>query len=127
MHAKQLYEYAIIRVVPRVEREEFVNVGIILFCKKSGYLQCSINLDRGKINCLYAEVDMDAVELNLNSFVAIAQGDKNAGPIAKLPVHERFRWLTAARSTIIQTGKVHPGFANCAEEEIEKLSLKLVL
>ena len=122
----QLYEYALIRVVPRVEREEFINAGIILFCKRSGFLQCKTFLDHHKLRCLAGDTDIELIEQNLRSFVAIAEGSANAGPIAKLAAPERFRWLTATRSTIIQTGKVHPGFAHCETDQINRLFDSLV-
>lgn len=126
MQKKHLYEYAVIRVVPRVEREEFVNTGIILFCKKEKFLKCVYEIDEQRLRSLYHEIDIELIQKNLNAFENIALGKSNGGPIAKLDVPERFRWLTASRSTIIQTGKVHPGLAEDNENILRRLFNELV-
>lgn len=117
-----LYEYAVIRVVPRVEREEFVNVGVILFCKKSGFLEARLNFNRDKILCLDPKANIEMIEKNLEAFRKIATGEQCESVISKLPAAERFRWLTATRSTVIQCSKVHPGFA-----ENESLALSSLM
>ncbi|WP_026704917.1 DUF3037 domain-containing protein [Flavobacterium soli] len=127
MQDKNLYEYAVIRVVPRVEREEFVNVGIILFCKKSRFIKVLFELNVEKIQCLCSEIDIVQLELNLLSLQKIAQGDKQGGPIASMEVPERFRWLTAVRSSVIQTSRPHPGLSNNLEVTINRLFEELVL
>lgn len=116
-----LYEYAIIRVVPRVEREEFINVGVILFSKKSGFLQTQIKFNANKILCLDNKADIEMIERNLQAFQKIASGEKCESAISQLPPAERFRWLTATRSTVIQCSKVHPGFASDLTEAINNL------
>ena len=116
-----LYEYAVIRVVPRVEREEFVNTGIILFCKKTGFLDCRISLDKTKVLCFDPTADMHVIEENVNAFARITRGEVCESMIAKLPAAERFRWLTATRSTIIQCSKVHPGYARNETEALDGL------
>lgn len=127
MQEQHLYEYAVIRIVPRVEREEFVNAGIILFCKKTGYIGCRIFLNEQKLRCFDQEADVEAIQKNLRAFEQIAAGDKQSGsPIALLDAPSRFRWLTATRSTIIQCSKVHPGLTFDPEEALEKLMKKMV-
>lgn len=110
MHA---YDYALIRVVPRVERGEFVNVGVVLSCKTGGFIEARIELDEARLRALDAAVDLDAVRAHLAAFAAICAGGDDAGPIGRLPARERFHWLTAPRSTMIQTSPVHTG--RCAE------------
>lgn len=116
-----LYEYAIIRLVPRVEREEFMNVGVIVFCKKSGFLECRFELNEKRIACLFPEADIDLVRTHLKAFEAIANGQSVNSPIAKLPAPERFRWLTATRSTMIQCSKVHPGITPAESDALDNL------
>lgn len=126
MPASQLYEYAVIRVVPRVERGEFINVGIVLLCKGKQFLGCKITADTTKIRCICSRIDLDVVEQNLVAFKDIVNGVATAGPIARLSPADRFRWLTSARSTIIQTSKVHPGLTGSEYAELERLYEELV-
>jgi hypothetical protein len=121
MQQNKLYEYAVIRIVPRVEREEFINAGIVLFCKKEKYLKCKYELHREKLLCIYADADIDFIQQNLQSFENIANGYKSESVIATLDLPERFRWLTATRSTVIQASKVHPGLCFNEDETLEKL------
>jgi hypothetical protein len=102
------YSYAIIRVVPRVERGEFVNVGVILFAREGGVLASRIELDRERLHALVPGSDIDLIERHLAAFQAISDGDPAGGPIAELPPAERFHWLAAPRSTIIQTDACRP-------------------
>jgi len=127
MQDKQLFEYAVIRVVPRVEREEFINVGVILFCKKQDFLQAKFKLDKSRIKNFCDQLNVEILEEHLKTFERICRGDKDAGPIGKLPVAERFRWLTATRSTVVQTSKTHPGFCVDPAETLTKLFKQLVL
>ena len=127
MQGKHLFEYAIIRIVPRVEREEFLNMGIILHCKDLKFLNTKYTINKERIGALCAEVDCTEVEEHLQSFEKIARGDKDGGLIAALDIPSRFRWLTATRSTIIQTSKVHPGFTENPQTTLEKLYEELVL
>lgn len=127
MQGKHLFEYAIIRIVPRVEREEFLNVGIILYCKDKKFLDTKYTINKERISVLCTEVDCKEVEEHLQSFEKIAKGEKDGGSIATLDLPSRFRWLTATRSTIIQTSKVHPGFCDDPKETLEKLFAQLVL
>ncbi|MEO8819551.1 MAG: DUF3037 domain-containing protein [Ginsengibacter sp.] len=127
MQENQLFEYAVIRIVPRVEREEFLNVGVILYCPKQKFLKAKYLLNKERIAHFCKEIDIDELEDHLKTFDLISRGSKDAGPIAKLSIAERFRWLTATRSTIVQTSKVHPGFCTDAEETLAKLFKQLVL
>lgn len=127
MQDKYLFEYAIIRIVPKVEREEFLNIGIILYCKDLKFLDTKYMLNKKRISALCAEIDCSEIEEHLQSFEKIAKGEKNGGSIAALDLPSRFRWLTATRSTIIQTSKVHPGFCKDPNETLEKLYAQLVL
>lgn len=127
MQDKHLYEYAVIRVVPRVEREEFVNAGIILYCKRPSFIKVLYKIDKAKLQALAPELDIDQVRLNLESFERIARGSKDGGPIARLEIPERFRWLTAVRSSVIQTSRPHPGFCSNLEEKTQRLFEQFVL
>lgn len=127
MQDKQLYEYAVIRVVPRVEREEFLNAGVIVFCKRLKFIKVLYTIDEKRLGFLFPELDIEQVRLNLASFEKIARGAKDGGPIAQLDVPERFRWLTAVRSSVIQTSRPHPGFCNHPEETAQKLFEEMVL
>src|SRR3569832_1009472 len=99
MQGKHLFDYAIIRIVPRVEREEFLNAGIILYCKNFRFLDSKYTVCKERLNALCTELDCDEVEEHLRSFEKIARGEKDGGPIAALDLASRFRWLTATRST----------------------------
>jgi hypothetical protein len=127
MPEKHLFEYAIIRVVPRVEREEFLNVGVILYCKSQQFLETIFTLDDDRILSLYPETDINDIRLHVEALAQITKGDKNAGPIAALDMASRFRWLTAKRSTVVQTSGVHPGLCINAKETLCRLHEQLVL
>ena len=103
------YDYAIIRVVPKVEREEFVNVGVIVSCPAKGFLEARIELDEQRLKALDATLDIESIRPHLVSIIAICAGGELAGPIGQLSQRERFHWLTAPRSTTIQTSPVHTG------------------
>src|SRR5579875_2124669 len=119
MQEKHLFEYAVIRVVPRVEREEFINVGVILYAHRQKFLQTMYKLDEHRLRAFSIEIDVEEVKEHLRSFEAICSGGLAAGPIGQLDTASRFRWLTAARSTIVQTSKVHPGFCADAQKALE--------
>jgi len=110
-----------------VEREEFLNVGIVLYCRERKYLNTKFSINKKRLNSLCAEMDCTEVEAHLQSFEKISAGEKAGGAIAALDMASRFRWLTATRSTIIQTSKVHPGFCEDPNETIEKLYTQLVM
>lgn len=127
MQEQQLFEYAVLRVVPRVEREEFINVGMIVFCKKLSYLGVLYHLDTLKITTLAPETDLECLADSLASLKKISEGDPSGGPIAKLDTASRFRWLTAVRSTILQSSRVHPGLSADPSLTLKTLFEKLVL
>jgi DUF3037 family protein len=127
MQQEYLFEYAVIRVVPRVEREEFLNIGVILYCNKQQFLQIKYLLDEARLRCFSGELDLNELKEHLCSFERICIGNKSAGPIGKLDIASRFRWLTATRSTILQTSKVHPGFCKDALETLNRLYDQLVV
>lgn len=127
MQENHLYEYAVIRVVPKVEREEFFNVGIILFSKRNRYLKSRYYLNLEKLNLFASELDADSILENLEVFDTICSGNKKGGYIASLDVAERFRWLTAVRSTSIQTSCSHAGLSSDLDATFEKLYAELVL
>lgn len=103
------YDYAIVRVVPKVEREEFVNVGVIVSCPASGFLEARIELDERRLLALDSTLDIGSIRTHLAAIPTICAGGAPAGPIGQLAPRERFHWLTAPRSTIIQTSPVHTG------------------
>ncbi len=115
------YSYAILRVVPRVERGEFVNVGVILFARTRGFLETRLALDEARLRALAPEVDLAAIRRHLVAFQAISAGAPEGGPVAALPPSERFHWLTAPRSTVIQTSPVHVGRSEDLEATLEDL------
>lgn len=127
MQGKHLYEYAVIRLVPRVEREEFFNVGIILFSKRAKYIKALYMVDEDKLNLFSSELDHEALFANLHVFDQICSGANDGGPIASLDIPERFRWLTAVRSASIQTSRPHPGFSDDLDQTLETLFRELVL
>ncbi len=127
MQEKHLYEYAVIRVVPRVEREEFLNVGIILFCKKAKFIKVLFAINEAKLNPFLGELDMEQLHLNLEAFAKIGNGAKSGGPIAQFDIPSRFRWLTAIRSSAIQTSRPHPGLCEDLEHTVQRLFEEMVL
>jgi hypothetical protein len=110
MHA---FDYAVIRVVPRVEREEFVNAGVVLHAPTLGFLGCQIGLDHARLRALAPDADIAEIESHLEALRRVCAGDPDAGPIARLGRSERFHWLTAPRSTVVQVSPVHSGL--CAD------------
>ena len=126
MHAQCSYDYAVIRVVPRVERQEFLNAGVILWCQEQDFLEARIELDEARLSMLDVSADIDAVRRHLASFAIICAGGKDSGPIGKLPKRERFDWLVAPRSTIIQTSAVHSGRCTDVAAAIERLLTTMV-
>ena len=127
MQQNNLFEYAVIRIVPRVEREEFLNAGVILYCAKQRFLQVMFTVNEERIQALCGEINSKEILQNLQALQRICMGDSNAGPIAKLDLAGRFRWLTATRSTVIQSSKVHPGFCADPLQTLTRLYTQLVL
>jgi hypothetical protein len=127
MQQQHLFEYAVIRIVPRVEREEFLNAGVILYCAKQQFLQVLIGLNKEKLAAFCSEPGLEEILLHLDAIRRISAGYSTAGPIAKLDPASRFRWLTATRSTIVQPSKVHPGFCADPGETLTRLYNQLVV
>ena len=127
MQENHLFEYAVIRVVPRVEREEFLNVGVILHCRDQHFLQSICTPDEQKIRNLCSSLDIEELKAYLQAFDKICKGGKEAGPIGELDRTSRFRWLTAMRSSIIQTSNVHTGLCRNAAGTLARLHKQLVL
>lgn len=125
--AMHLFEYAVIRVVPRVEREEFINVGVILYCKPLGFLQTKYALSEARLRAFTPEPDRAELTERLDAFAKICAGRREGGMIGQLPVASRFRWLTATRSTVVQTSPVHPGLCLDPAETLARLFTDLVL
>ena len=120
------FQYAIVRVVPRVERGECVNAGVVLFCRPRRFLAARIELDEARLRALAPDVDVAAVRGHLEAIERIAAGDPAAGPIAALPASERFHWLVAPSSTIIQPSPVHTGLSDDPAGELDHLVARLV-
>jgi hypothetical protein len=127
MQEKYLFEYAVLRIVPKVEREEFLNVGVVLYCPQKKFLQVLFHLDGERIKAFACELDIPEIGQYLQAFEKICAATKDSGPIGKMPVAERFRWLTATRSTVVQTSKTHIGLCADAKETLERLYKQLVL
>ena len=106
------FDYAVVRVVPRVEREEFLNVGVILHAPTLSFLGCTLGPDHPRLTALYGALDLDALTRHLQAFRRVCEGNTGAGPIATLPASERFYWLVAPRSAIVQTSPVHGGLCD---------------
>jgi len=121
-----LYHYAVIRLVPRVEREEFFNVGLILFCKRERYIRLEYHLCPEKFRLMHSEAAYEDVIENLETHKQIALGNPKCGPIAQLDISERFRWLTATRSSILQTSPAHPGKTADMDATFDRLFEELV-
>jgi hypothetical protein len=120
------FEYAILRVVPRVEREEFINAGVLLFCLARDFLAARVELDVDRLRALAPDVDVQLVRDHLDAFPRISAGDPDSGPIGKLPLKERWHWLVAPRSTIVQVSPVHTGLCGAPQLELERLMDQMV-
>lgn len=127
MQESYLFEYAVIRVVPRIEREEFLNAGVILYCAKKKFLECTCMLDEKRLQAFAGDVDIEEIKQHLRSLGYICEGSAEGGAIAKLDMASRFRWLTATRSTVVQASKVHPGLCKDPAETLGRLFNQLVL
>jgi hypothetical protein len=121
------FDYAVIRIGPRVDREEFLNAGVILFCLERKYLGAEVHVDEARLRALSPELDLDLVRTRLEAVVKICSGAADAGPVARLPLRQRFQWLVAPRSTIIQVSPVHTGICDTPERCLEELFQELVL
>ena len=126
MQEDKIYEYAVIRLVPKVEREEFFNIGLIMFSKREKFIQVEFYLCPDKFKLIKSKLDYDDVIRNLESFKKIAEGKQEGGPIAILDIPDRFRWLTAVRSAVVQTSRPHPGKSKDLQKTFGKLFVELV-
>ncbi|MBA2557447.1 MAG: DUF3037 domain-containing protein [Chloroflexi bacterium] len=126
MPADLAYDYAVIRLVPRVEREEFLNVGVVLSCPERAYLEARIDLDPTRLHAFAPQLDPDLLRTTLAAFPLIAAGGPTSGPIGELPQRQRFHWLVAPRSTILQTSPVHTGRTQDPAACLEHLMATLV-
>jgi hypothetical protein len=127
MPALSSYDYAIVRVVPCVERGECINVGVILFCRTRRFLGALISLDAQRLTALFPAIDVSAVQSHLDIISLVCAGNLEAGPISQLSQSERFHWLVSPRSTIIQTSPVHSGLCSNPEATLEHLMKTMVL
>lgn len=126
MQEKDLFEYAVVRLVPRVEREEFINIGVILYCRRQKFLDVQIALNQKKIEAFHVGTDLELVERYTDAFTRVCRGDDPYSPISALDMAERFRWLTANRSSILQVSAVHPGLCQDAGQTLFRLFQELV-
>ena len=124
--ARATFDYAIVRVAPRVEREEFVNAGVLLFCLERDFLRARVEVDEPRLRALWPAIDVELVRQHLEAIPKICAGSPDGGPIARLSLRERFHWLVAPRSTIIQTSPVHSGVHHDLAAALESLFEKLV-
>ena len=126
MPENKIYEYSVIRLVPKVEREEFFNIGLLLFSKKEKYIRFEFHLCTEKFQSMKSKLELEDLSQNLENFKHVASGEKEGGPIALLDIPERFRWLTAVRSSVIQTSRPHPGKTQDLDGTFERLFEELV-
>jgi hypothetical protein len=124
--ARPSFDYAVVRVVPRVEREEFVNAGVILFCSEADFLGARVALPRERLQALHPGADLDVLQGHLEAIPRIAAGGEGSGPIGRLSRRERWHWLVAPRSTVIQVGPVHAGLCDDPRAALDRLFERLV-
>lgn len=120
------FDYAIVRVVPRVEREELLNAGVILFCLQRDYLAAKVELDEPLVRALWPEADVELLGQHLAAIPRICAGSPDAGPIARLTLRERFHWLASPRSTMIQVSPVHSGLCEAPERALDEIFRRMV-
>jgi len=126
MPGLELFDYAVVRVVPRVERGEFINAGVIVSCPALGYLKAKVGLDERRLAALDPTLDPSFVREHLRAVVAVCEGGEGAGPVGLLPPRSRFHWLVAPRSTVIQTSPAHTGLCDDGERMLERLFDRMV-
>lgn len=126
MQDKILYEYAIIRIFPKVEREEFFNAGVMIYAKSEKKIFIKTHFDENKFKVFQSELEPQQIIENLKSFELIANADPKGGPIAQMDAPSRFRWMTAVRSSCIQTSRPHPGFSEDLDKTLERLFEEMV-
>ncbi|MGH2960254.1 MAG: DUF3037 domain-containing protein [Solirubrobacterales bacterium] len=120
------FSYAIVRVVPDIERGEFINAGVLLFARQHDFLAARVELDRNRLAALCPDADYDSIESALKAFVRVAEGDEEAGPMAALPKSERFGWLAAPSSTVVQCSPTHTGLCSDPRQALDELFADLV-
>ena len=120
------FDYAILRVMPRVERQEFINAGVVVFCPEKRYLAARIRLNAERLKALWAEADVNLAQEHLDAIQRICDGEAAAGPIATLSLRERFHWITSPRSTIIQPSPVHTGVCDATDELLDRLERRFL-
>jgi hypothetical protein len=126
MSGRDVFEYALLRVVPRIERGEMINAGVLVYCRAQTYVGARVHLDEGRLRCLDPQVDVEGVRAALRGYEGICEGGEHAGQAAGEDPGRRFRWLTAPRSTIVQPGPVHTGLTAQADKEADRLLRLLV-
>lgn len=126
MSARRAFDYLIVQVVPRVDRDERLNAGVVLFCPTARYLGCRIGLDEARLRALAPGVDLAAVAGQLEAIRGVAAGEPAAGPIAALPPSERFHWLSAPRSTVVQPSSAHAGLCDDPAAALDQLFRSVV-
>jgi len=126
MPALSSFDYAIIRVMPRVERGELVNAGVIVFCLERDFLRARVEVNEPRLRAVWPEIDLELVRQHLEVIPKICAGNPDAGPIARLSLRERFHWLVAPRSTMIQVSPVHTGLCDPPERALDELFSQMV-
>lgn len=126
MTARDVFEYALVRVVPRIERGEMINAGVLVYCRAQGYVGARVHLDEARLRCLDPDVDVAGVRAALRGYQGICEGGDQAGQASGDDPGRRFRWLTAPRSTIVQPGPIHTGLTADAPREADRLLALLV-
>jgi len=126
MSSRSPYDFAIIRIVPRVEREEFVNAGVVVFCPARQYLEAKVLIDEPRLKALWPDLDIGVIQQHLEPFPMVCAGNPDAGPIAQRPLRERFHWIVSPRSTMIQISPVHTGLTENPETTLNELYDKQV-
>jgi hypothetical protein len=121
------FEYAVLKVVPRVERGECINAGVVLYCQAERFLDARVHLDPARLKALDPGADLEAVRAHLEALRSVCAGGPEAGAVGRLPLGERFGWLVAPRSTVVQPSPVHTGLTDDAEAELERLLSRMVL
>lgn len=127
MPEAKAYSYAVIRVVPRVDRDEFINAGVILFSQEHRFLGASVHLDERRLQAMAPGVDLAAIQRHLNAVPRVCAGEAEAGPIARMPLKDRFHWLTAPRSTMIQISPIRTGLSEQPARTLQHLVRELVM
>ena len=127
MRNKSTFEFAVIRVVPKVEREEFMNVGVLVFSKSKRFLGIKYLLNEQRLKAFSEEIDLEVLKQYLNAWQLICEGGAKGGPIGQLETADRFRWLSASKSTILQCSETHSGLCDNPEEVLETTFVRYVL